>query len=80
MVDDLYIAHHGIKGQKWGVRQYQNPDGSLTPAGEARYQKNIKKSERASSRELRLQQGIGLNDLPKKGTKQRLECFRQIFL
>lgn len=53
MVDDLYIAHHGIKGQKWGVRQYQNPDGSLTPAGEARYQKNIKKSERASSRELK---------------------------
>lgn len=53
MVDGLYIAHHGIKGQKWGVRQYQNPDGSLTPAGEARYQKNIKKSERASSRELK---------------------------
>lgn len=53
MTDDIYLAHHGIKGQKWGVRQYQNPDGSLTPAGEARYQKNIKKSERASSRELK---------------------------
>lgn len=32
---DLY--HHGIKGQKWGVRRYQNEDGSLTPAGEKRY-------------------------------------------
>lgn len=33
--DELY--HHGIKGQKWGVRRYQNPDGTLTPAGKARY-------------------------------------------
>lgn len=32
-----YLAHHGIKGQRWGVRRYQNPDGSLTPAGKARY-------------------------------------------
>ena len=32
-----YIKHHGIKGQKWGVRRYQNKDGSLTPAGNKRY-------------------------------------------
>lgn len=32
-----YLAHHGIKGQKWGVRRYQNPDGSYTAAGRARY-------------------------------------------
>ena len=31
------LAHHGIKGQKWGVRRYQNPDGSLTSAGKVRY-------------------------------------------
>lgn len=33
--DELY--HHGIKGQKWGKRNYQYEDGSLTPEGKARY-------------------------------------------
>lgn len=31
------LQHWGIKGQKWGVRRYQNKDGSLTPAGKKRY-------------------------------------------
>lgn len=37
MSELTYIAHHGIKGQKWGVRNYQNADGSLTALGRARY-------------------------------------------
>ena len=37
MISHGYLAHHGIKGQKWGVRRYQNADGSLTSAGKERY-------------------------------------------
>ena len=37
------LYHHGIKGQRWGVRRYQNPDGSLTPAGKRRQAKLDKK-------------------------------------
>lgn len=31
--EDDYLVHHGVKGQKWGVRRYQNEDGSLTAEG-----------------------------------------------
>lgn len=37
------LKHHGILGQKWGVRRFQNSDGSLTSAGKKRYSnKNVK--------------------------------------
>lgn len=35
------LYHHGILGMKWGVRRYQNKDGSLTKAGKKRYQEIV---------------------------------------
>lgn len=35
-MNNLYLVHHGILGQKWGVRRYQNKDGTLTSDGKAR--------------------------------------------
>lgn len=42
-----YLAHHGIKGQKWGIRRYQNEDGTLTTEGKKRYSKNDGDKDRA---------------------------------
>lgn len=39
------LRHHGVKGQRWGVRRYQNADGSLTPAGRKRAEKALKKKK-----------------------------------
>ena len=39
------ITHSGIKGMKWGVRRYQNEDGSLTEAGKKRYARDAREKE-----------------------------------
>ena len=40
-VNSNELYHHGIKGQKWGVRRFQNKDGTLTPDGKKRYNDDV---------------------------------------
>lgn len=51
-MNESYLVHHGVKGMKWGIRRYQNPDGSLTPEGEKRYGINDKGKMSRSGKKL----------------------------
>lgn len=46
------LSHHGILGQKWGIRRYQNPDGTLTEEGKRRLDRYRRKEYNRVSKEL----------------------------
>ena len=45
------LEHHGILGMHWGIRRFQNPDGSLTPAGERRYRSGSDVNDKGETRD-----------------------------
>lgn len=47
---DAELSHHGILGQKWGIRRFQYEDGSLTPAGKERYGKGSPRDAKSEAK------------------------------
>lgn len=62
IVVDGYLMHYGVKGQKKGVRQWQNKDGSLTPAGREHYGYGTQKKSAPSMYDIYSGGGGGLDD------------------
>lgn len=64
-----YLVHHGIKGQRWGIRRFQNADGSLTSAGRSKYGVGPKRDKKKARAEKKA---------AKKRAKAALEKAKQI--
>lgn len=76
LTSDGELYHYGVKGMKWGVRRYQNPDGSLTAKGKKRLAKNeayrdklVKKSQKRIDRynQWESEAKANIDDLKKYG-------------
>ena len=66
-----YLAHYGVLGMKWGVRRYQNRDGSLTPLG----RKHVGVKESTSKKTVK--SGVSNSSKPKSSRAEALEKARQ---
>ena len=81
LVDSEELYHHGIKGQKWGVRRYQNKDGTLTPAGAQRYKDEVNSKERYIKEGTELQtiakRAINLDDSNSRRSKRLYTAYTE---
>ena len=85
----MELYHHGILGQKWGVRRFQNSDGTLTDEGKRRYAKTIQKKlqkevnnnkvqlYRSGQDLLEQKRANALNELISKETLEKIQSSKQ---
>ncbi len=74
---DEELCHFGIKGMKWGVRRYENADGTLTPAGKARYAKYTESADHAMYRETKKKSVESLSNKELQAYNQRANLERE---
>lgn len=67
------LEHHGIKGQKWGVRRFQNKDGTRTALGKKRESSPDAKEKEARKADVKNRRTMSDADLKKRIERMRLE-------
>lgn len=77
-----YLCHHGIQGMKWGVRRYQNKDGTLTAEGRERYNKAASAAHKvhitAKNKEPEITKAVKSAGIPLYGIEHRLKTEQSI--
>ena len=73
LIKNNVLGHSGIKGQKWGIRRYQNEDGSLTEEGKKRYGKTEEGKKRYGKTEVNFDKKEKQNTSNKKNKQEKIE-------
>ena len=76
--EGAYLAHHGVKNQRWGVRRFQNYDGSLTEKGKRRMKTLQGKSDKLDAKKAKLNSTRKVNSKLANRSKNRGEFIRRI--
>jgi len=72
-----YLAHHGVKGMRWGIRNYQNADGTLTAEGRQRYGLNRSASDVYAKRGILSKKAAQNYDYSKNVARVRRDVIKQ---
>ena len=73
-METIELTHHGILGQKWGVRRYQNKDGTRTAAGKRREQSSTDRQVKAERKtEVKNRRSMSVDDLRQRVARLKLE-------
>ena len=72
------LFHHGIKGQKWGIRRYQNPDGTLTEEGRRRLESYIPDESKRNSYFKNRQKAFQNNKTLKRLENETHEAYKDL--